>query len=98
MKASPLSHVALFFAAAIDAVLSTSLNVTVIGAHSGKSRFECWELAVPFVSSTQSGVVGTETTFLGDVANITYDVIPADFDSGLHNAPYNQFVYSLSGI
>lgn len=89
MKGTRLFYLPLLFAA-LDAVLSNNLNVTVIGANNGKSRFECWELAVPFTSSTQAGVVGTEDTTLGDVANITYNVIPGNFDSGLHNAPYNQ--------
>ncbi|KAL7622007.1 hypothetical protein AAE478_007508 [Parahypoxylon ruwenzoriense] len=89
-------YLALF--ASFDLVLSVRLNVTAIGAQHGKSRFECWELLAPFVSSSQSGVVGTEVTSLGDVANITYNVIPAGFDSGFHTAPSNQWVIVLNGL
>ncbi|ROW04912.1 hypothetical protein VPNG_07046 [Cytospora leucostoma] len=96
MKGYPLFYLALGLAK-FDMVLPHNLNVTVIGANNGKSRFECWELDAPFMSSTQSGVVGTETTTLGDVANITYNVIPANFDSGLHNAPYSQWAIVLQG-
>ncbi|KAH9998197.1 hypothetical protein F4779DRAFT_631394 [Xylariaceae sp. FL0662B] len=86
------------FLAAIDVVLSVSLNVTVVGAQDGKSRFECWALSEPFISSDQFGIVGTQTTSLGDVANITYNVIPAGFDSGFHTAPTNQWVIVLNGL
>ncbi|KAI3394397.1 hypothetical protein diail_2809 [Diaporthe ilicicola] len=80
------------------AVLSTKLNVTVIGAAHGKSRFECWELAAPFKSSAQPGIVGSQTLDLGDVANITYNVLPAGFDCGLHAAPFHQWVVVLQGL
>lgn len=86
----------LSLAALLSPVLSTSLNVTVIGAANGQSRFECWEMADPFISSAQAGIVGTQTTQLGDVTNITYNVIPASFDSGFHNAPYNQYAFPLT--
>lgn len=79
-----------FLSAIIDGALSDNLNVTVIGTTHGKSRFECWQLTEPFTSSSQPGVVGTETVSLGDVSNITYNVIPADYDCGLHTAPYKQ--------
>lgn len=70
--------------------LSANLNVTAITAQNGRSHFECWQLATPFVSSGQFGLVGTETSVLGDIANITYNVVPSGFDSGFHTAPFNQ--------
>ncbi len=76
--------------AVLDTALSVSLNITAIGVQDGKSRFECWQLSTPFEYSDQSGLVGSGTTFLGDVANITYNVIPASFDSGVHTAPTAQ--------
>lgn len=79
-----------FFLAAQKSVLSTKLNVTALGTVDGRSRFECWELAAPFVSSTQPGVIGTHTTILGDVSNITYNVAPAGYDSEPHTAPFFQ--------
>lgn len=89
MRGSRLFNFA-FFLAAQRPVLSTKLNVTVVGAANGHSRFECWEIDAPFVSSTQPGVVGSHTTSLGDVANITYNVLPAGYDSPDHVAPYYQ--------
>lgn len=69
---------------------STNLNVTVITAQGGQSRFECWQLCAPFTSSSQSGLLGTQTANLGNVANMTYNVVPAGYDSGFHTAPANQ--------
>ncbi|KAG4217675.1 hypothetical protein PC116_g33845 [Phytophthora cactorum] len=88
--AMQLSSLYLSFFAAFDVALATSLNITAIGAKDGKSRFECWELAAPFVSSSQDGIVGSQTTFLGDVSNITYNVIPSGFEPKVHSAPRNQ--------
>ncbi|KAI5920844.1 hypothetical protein F4810DRAFT_402295 [Camillea tinctor] len=81
-----------------DLALSALLNVTAVGAHEGRSRFECWELSAPFVSSSQPGIAGTQTTSLGDVANITYNVVPAGFESPFHTAPVNQWVIVLTGL
>lgn len=89
MRSSRFFQAALFLAAQ-KPVLSTKLNVTVVGAAHGQSRFECWELAAPFVSSTQPGVVGSHTTSLGDVTNITYNLLPAGYDSPAHTAPFYQ--------
>lgn len=89
MRWSRLFNLA-FFLAAQQPVLATKLNVTVVGAANGQSRFECWELDAPFVSSKQPGVVGSHATSLGDVTNITYNVVPANFDSPVHVAPTNQ--------
>lgn len=69
---------------------STTLNVTAINARNGKSHFECWALSSPFISSSQSGIVGTQTTYLGDVANVTYNTIPPGYESAVHTCPSNQ--------
>ncbi|KAI1371990.1 hypothetical protein F4677DRAFT_433672 [Hypoxylon crocopeplum] len=92
-----LFHLALIFAA-FDVVISTNLNVTAVGAQNGMPRFECWQLSVPFVSSDQPGTLNSVATELGDVTNITYNVIPAGFDSGFHLPPYNQWVIVLNGL
>ncbi|KAK7699520.1 hypothetical protein SLS64_011658 [Diaporthe eres] len=97
MRSSRLFNLA-FFLAAQTSVLSTKLNVTVLGTANDQSRFECWELAASFTSSTQPGVVGTHTTKLGDVSNITYNVAPAGYDSEVHTAPFFQWVLLLSGL
>lgn len=74
----------------IGAATSSQLNVTAIGSHGGRSRFECWQLSTPFSQSKQNGVAGTAASFLGDVTNMTYNVIPSGFDGGFHTAPSNQ--------
>ncbi|KAI1803432.1 hypothetical protein F4811DRAFT_342403 [Daldinia bambusicola] len=93
-----LSSLYLSFFAAFDVALATKFNITAIGAHNGSSRFECWELATPFISSSQNGIVGSQTTFLGDVSNMTYNVIPSNFDSIPHSAPRNQWIIVLHGM
>lgn len=71
-------------------VASLNLNVTALGAANGASTLECWQLESPFSISAQPGTAGSASFELGDVANFTYAVIPAGYDGGLHNAPYNQ--------
>jgi hypothetical protein len=69
----------------------TTLNITVIGAHNNKSTLECWALEPGFTSSTQPGVAGSAQLSLGPVGdNATYNIIPAQFDGGRHNAPARQ--------
>ncbi|ETS76209.1 hypothetical protein PFICI_11596 [Pestalotiopsis fici W106-1] len=82
----------------IDTALSTTLNVTAINAHDGKSHFECWSLSAPFFSSSQAGIVGTQATQLGDVTNMTYGVISPGYDAQFHTAPYPQWVVVLNGL
>lgn len=89
----PLTPVRLFaiMAAASTAMATgTRLNITAIGTYNNASRFECWELDQPFISSNQSGLVNTRATILGDVSNISYSVLPSGFNSPLHPAPSNQ--------
>lgn len=75
---------------AASVVTGLNLNVTALGTANGVSTIECWQMETPFAISTQAGTVGSASLSLGSVANITYTVIPANFDAGLHNAPYNQ--------
>jgi hypothetical protein len=79
-------------AAAAVMTTGTKLNVTAIGTHKNASRFECWELNQPFIKSNQPGLLNTRVTMLGDVANVTYSVLPSGFNSPLHPAPSNQSV------
>lgn len=78
----------LVLSASLAAALN--LNVTALGAANGASTLECWQLESPFSISSQAGTAGSASLNLGDAANLTYAVIPAGFDGGLHNAPYNQ--------
>ncbi|KAK8102378.1 hypothetical protein PG984_015524 [Apiospora sp. TS-2023a] len=75
------------------AVHALSLNITAVTTNgTGASIFECWSLRAPLKGSTQPGTVGAVSSFLGDVANMTYSVQPAGFNGGNHNTPYNQQV------
>lgn len=67
-----------------------NLNVTALGAANGASTLECWQTNASFSISTEAGTAGSASMSLGDVANLSYAVIPAGYDGGLHNAPYNQ--------
>lgn len=87
---TPIRLFSIVAAATTAMATGTKLNITAIGTYNNASRFECWELDHPFISSNQSGLVGTRTTLLGDVSNITYNVLPAGFESPLHPAPSNQ--------
>lgn len=68
----------------------TKLNITAIGTYKNASRFECWELDQPFTSSNQSGLISSRTTMLGDVSELSMNVVPSGFDGGFHPAPSNQ--------
>ncbi|KAK8043297.1 hypothetical protein PG993_005727 [Apiospora rasikravindrae] len=81
------------------AVQALGLNITAVTANAtGSSVFECWALYAPLETTTQPGLVGAASSFLGDVANMTYTVTSAGFDGGDHHAPYNQWVVPLSGF
>ncbi|KAI1825886.1 hypothetical protein F4861DRAFT_500230 [Xylaria intraflava] len=71
---------------------SMKLNVTAIGAQYGSSTLECWQMDAPFVVSSEPGTAGSAQAPLGNVANISYSILPANFDGGVHNAPHAQYV------
>ncbi|KAL8665070.1 MAG: hypothetical protein Q9168_007779 [Polycauliona sp. 1 TL-2023] len=73
------------------------LNLTAISAKNGVSTIECWQLAAPFITSSEAGVSGASFAQLGKAGNTSYALIPAKFDGGLHNAPTVQYVAFLSG-
>ncbi|TFK47212.1 hypothetical protein OE88DRAFT_827783 [Heliocybe sulcata] len=78
--------------------MSGTLNLTALTAHNGASVFECWALQPGFTSSTQSGTAGALSLQLGNLANASYSILPAEFDAGRHNAPNVQYVVFLSGL
>ncbi|RYP49326.1 hypothetical protein DL768_004951 [Monosporascus sp. mg162] len=80
------------------AAMEPRFNVTAISAQYGNSRIECWQLDSSFSVSAQPGVAGGGAARLGDVSEMTYNVIPAHYDGGFHNAPRNQWVAALSGL
>ncbi|KAI0518505.1 hypothetical protein F5B22DRAFT_599438 [Xylaria bambusicola] len=83
---------------AIAGSAATSLNFTAISTRDNTSHFECWQLSTPFEHSNQLGIAGTAAVVLGDVTNMTYNVIPAGYDSGLHTVPSNQWAIVLNGV
>jgi hypothetical protein len=72
----------------------TSLNITAISAQNGSSVFECWQILPGFSTSSQAGTIGASILQLGNLANMSYSVIPPKFNAGLHNAPTTQYVSS----
>ncbi|RWA08419.1 hypothetical protein EKO27_g6693 [Xylaria grammica] len=83
---------------AIAGSAATCLNFTAISTRDNTSHFECWQLSTPFTHSNQPGIAGTASVILGDVTNITYNVIPAGYDSRLHTVPSNQWAIVLNGV
>lgn len=84
-----MGHLILALAAA-RLVQALSLNITAIGAANNASTLECWQMDNPFESAAIPGITGSATAVIGNAANISYTVLPAAFDGGLHNAPLNQ--------
>ncbi|KAI2632618.1 hypothetical protein GGS26DRAFT_591058 [Hypomontagnella submonticulosa] len=91
-----LSRLALILSVPLAA--SLKLNVTAIGARDGLSTLECWQTDKPFNTSSQPGTAGTAIATLSNVSNLSYTIIPSDFDGGVHNAPYAQWVVFTSGL
>ena len=73
-----------------DSPTPSKLNVTALTGSNGISVLECWQLSANITSSTTAGTIGAATLNLGAVSNITYTILPAGFDGGIHNAPYVQ--------
>ncbi|KAK7698061.1 hypothetical protein SLS64_012939 [Diaporthe eres] len=80
------------------AVLALHFNITALGAANNASTLECWQMDTPFAISTQQGTAGSAQLQLGNTSTISYSVLPAQFDAGVHNAPANQWVIFLSGL
>jgi len=62
------------------------------------SIFQCWQFASPFNSSSVPGIAGSLALNLDISKELTYTVIPPNFDGGLHNAPVLQYVFFISGL
>ncbi|KAI1081356.1 hypothetical protein F5B20DRAFT_61659 [Whalleya microplaca] len=60
----------------------------------GRAAFECWEISTPF--STYP-TVGDVIPGLADVSNVSYVVLPARSNEGLHRPPHPMFFVLLSG-
>lgn len=73
----------------------TSLNVTAISAQNNLSILQCWQIVPGFTTSSQAGTIGASILQLGNLANMSYSVIPPKFNASFHNAPSNQYVLLL---
>lgn len=75
-------------------VNALNYRLSAISANSKReSIIECWELCTPINISTQPGIQGAALQALGPVANASVAILPPKFDGGLHNAPFNQYVF-----
>jgi hypothetical protein len=66
------------------------LNVSVTAAANGTSVLQCWQLAAPFITTTQPGLEGSMFLQLGNLEKATYSISPAGLNLGLHTAPAPQ--------
>lgn len=73
------------------------LNVTAVTHANGVSVLQCWQLLKPFEISSSPGVANGSYAFLGDVANATITIIPAESDGGRHYAQ-PQWVWFITGL
>ncbi len=76
----------------------TFLNITALSAQNGSSVLECWQISQNFTTASQAGTTGASILQLGNLANMSYSVIPPKFDAGLHNAPNTQYVRSRASL
>lgn len=58
---------------------------SVVSGNDGKAKFECWEISTPFKGYP---TVGESITGLAEVSNISYVVLPARADEGIHKPPH----------
>ena len=86
-----LAHMSYYYPASTF-VPPTSLNVTAVSAQNGFSTLECWQIQPGFTTSSQAGTTGASILQLGNLANMSYSVIPPRFNASFHNAPTNQYV------
>ncbi|KAI2630909.1 hypothetical protein GGR54DRAFT_176218 [Hypoxylon sp. NC1633] len=97
-----MRHIQTFLFLALTLLLqhaaSLQLNVTAIGARDGASTIECWQLEQPFDISTDPGTSGSAVAMLSSAANMSYTVLPSNYDGGLHNGPHKQWVVFTTGL
>lgn len=65
-------------------------NITALNGVDGESVLECWQLDNQFRLTSRSGIAGSQSLFMGALTNGTYNIIPARYDGGFHNAPAFQ--------
>lgn len=85
-----LLPIATLLTAVAHLAVALQLNITALSAANNASTLECWQIDSPFIVSSQPGTKGSAQLQLGNTSTISYSVLPAQFDAGLHNAPANQ--------
>ncbi|KZZ96484.1 hypothetical protein AAL_03713 [Moelleriella libera RCEF 2490] len=94
-----LPRAAVAAAQRLDTHTTPALNLTAVtGDGRGESTLECWQLANPFIASTEGGLAGSLQLALGQLGNASYNVIPGRFDGGFHHAPAFQYVLFTTGL
>ncbi|KAI1261136.1 hypothetical protein F5Y18DRAFT_210290 [Xylariaceae sp. FL1019] len=86
------------FAQSFSITVATSLNITSIAGVGNHSEIQCWQMETPFTISTDAGTNGVARLDLSDADNISYLVLPSEYNGGLHNAPAVQWVAFISGL
>ena len=81
---------ATLLAALLPPSVALQLNITALGAANNASTLECWQMDTPFTISTQQGTSGSAQLQLGNTSTMSYSVLPAEYEAGVHNAPANQ--------
>lgn len=81
---------AALLAALLQPSVALQFNITALGAANNASTIECWQMDTPFTISTQQGTAGSAQLQLGNASTVSYSVLPAQYDAGVHNAPANQ--------
>ncbi|GJN86193.1 hypothetical protein PLIIFM63780_009772 [Purpureocillium lilacinum] len=66
----------------------------VVSRADGAAAFECWEMATPF---QQYPTTGQAISGLAQVSNVSYVVLPARSNEGIHKPPHPMFFALLSG-
>ncbi|KAI1105270.1 hypothetical protein F4804DRAFT_304795 [Jackrogersella minutella] len=74
------------------------MNLTTLTGKNNVSVLECWQLSIPFQTDDEPGVKGLDVLWMGELANASTTVIPGRFDGGLHNAPFKQWVWFITGV
>ncbi|KAI1114537.1 hypothetical protein F5Y14DRAFT_413647 [Nemania sp. NC0429] len=85
-------------ALAVAAAQPTFFNVTAIAGVNSRSTIQCWQIANPFAVSTDAGTKGVAKVSLNNTADVSYLVLPSNYDGGLHTAPAKQWVAFTSGL
>ncbi|KAK2612546.1 hypothetical protein QQS21_001484 [Conoideocrella luteorostrata] len=65
----------------------------VVSGRDGKAAFECWQFENPFVKYPTVG----QATDLAQLSNVTYVVLPAGSNEGIHKPPHPMLFVLLTG-